>query len=685
MKFYFIGVLFSIFLYANSDFAHKANIANGGVANVFNGAVSENISTNIYKSSGYSKLSAEVGRNGVDGLYVKRDSIGNIKEVVFSEVKYNNAKLGSIKNNTIKQMSKEWKIVKIDEKIKELKNSNGNIRLINELKKIKSMVINNSPKVKSHITRIKPLGNNKYKILLNELDASGKSVKKLRFKANGKIIDINKQYAVDSIENKLKKDISHSIRKEKRLIKEKNILKKIKEKQRAYKKYPNIQKKYIKKAAAQKRKIELIKKSRPKYKLNRARATRKGFTKIILKTSKYGGKLAYAAIEKVGLLSSAKSMSSLVKGMSVTKALPFIGAFAQIAADIYMMKKINDIEKATENNKRLISENREEISRLDGEIKVLSSEVVANKENINKLYSAVFGLQDDVANLTAALLKVKNMVDKNREEIEKIKKNFYIVGMKELKIYYDSNNSDISNLQNAEHSLRMAYENYKDTNSDIKFLIINGYNISLSERVIKSENNNTKKELKKIILSNFDKLLDSNKTMLINSSFVMIKDIFKDDNNSIELINKYYKYMQKVLNSKIEKHKFDDAIYLAQIVKQNTDNNSLYNKAVEAMENNFLENKDKIIANSDNIINIIENNQNLKLVKYAIKKLYQDDKIDKMLKVLKSKYVFGDEFFIKAYYLAYKISNTNKANEIKKLILTNSSYSKALKEWIQEN
>ena len=40
--------------------------------------------------------------------------------MVFSEVKHGEGKLGTIRNGTIKQMSDEWKIIKIDEKLAQL-------------------------------------------------------------------------------------------------------------------------------------------------------------------------------------------------------------------------------------------------------------------------------------------------------------------------------------------------------------------------------------------------------------------------------------------------------------------------------------------------------------------------------------------------------------------------------------
>ena len=69
--------------------------------------------------SGWKKIEGEVGRNGIDGLYVKYDKRGNIKDVMLVEAKYGKAQL----NRKTNQMSKEWSLKKIDELIKKYPNN----------------------------------------------------------------------------------------------------------------------------------------------------------------------------------------------------------------------------------------------------------------------------------------------------------------------------------------------------------------------------------------------------------------------------------------------------------------------------------------------------------------------------------------------------------------------------------
>ena len=239
----------------------------GTSGNLENGAISEHISTTIYKKNGYSQLNAEVGRNGIDGLFVKRDANGKLKEVVFSEVKHGKGKLGTIKGGTIKQMSKDWKIIKIDEKIKSLKKlkplNENNQKLLKELNEIKLMIKKNSPKIKSQITKISNMGNNRYNVSFNQLNSDGSIGNQLKHKFNNSTIDLKKQYKVGSEKWKMQKTITHSVRKEKRLLKEKKELKKLLRKQKKYTKESKKYKEYVKKIEVKYKKIRMIQKSRP--------------------------------------------------------------------------------------------------------------------------------------------------------------------------------------------------------------------------------------------------------------------------------------------------------------------------------------------------------------------------------------------------------------------------------------
>jgi hypothetical protein len=79
-----------------------------GRLNIVNGASAECVMHQFYTQSGWKQIEGEIGRNGIDGLYYKKQN-GVIKDVLVAESKWNSSRLGrSGKNKAIKQMSQEW-------------------------------------------------------------------------------------------------------------------------------------------------------------------------------------------------------------------------------------------------------------------------------------------------------------------------------------------------------------------------------------------------------------------------------------------------------------------------------------------------------------------------------------------------------------------------------------------------
>lgn len=85
--------------------------------NKIKGDIAEALMDEYFPKNGWKKLEGEVGVNGIDGLYVKYDKEGNIKQVMVVESKYGSSQLGETKNGT--QTSKQWCLAKIDELIKQ--------------------------------------------------------------------------------------------------------------------------------------------------------------------------------------------------------------------------------------------------------------------------------------------------------------------------------------------------------------------------------------------------------------------------------------------------------------------------------------------------------------------------------------------------------------------------------------
>jgi len=75
------------------------------------GAINENLMARYFQSTGWTKIEGEVGRNGIDGLFIKRNKNGQIIDILVAESKYNKSGLQHTKNG--KQMSNEWVAKKI--------------------------------------------------------------------------------------------------------------------------------------------------------------------------------------------------------------------------------------------------------------------------------------------------------------------------------------------------------------------------------------------------------------------------------------------------------------------------------------------------------------------------------------------------------------------------------------------
>ena len=91
-----------------------------GRLNILNGASAECVMHKFYTNSGWIRIEGEIGRNGIDGLYYKKEN-NTIKEVLVSESKWNTSRLGfSGKNKTVKQMSKEWVLRTMDKLVKKM-------------------------------------------------------------------------------------------------------------------------------------------------------------------------------------------------------------------------------------------------------------------------------------------------------------------------------------------------------------------------------------------------------------------------------------------------------------------------------------------------------------------------------------------------------------------------------------
>ncbi len=199
--------------------------------NKFNGDVTESVMSNYFKNSGWGELNGEVGVNGIDGLFVKKDKVGRIKDIMIVESKYNKSQLGYIDKRTpnlkSKQMSKRALKKQVDNlivdtrkkmsKVGSMKDKTRLKKQLSDYKAIKSKIHAND--YRTRLFKIKPVGDNKFKITIDALEKKGyKDVVKTtlkgskKYKAHNVIIDIKKSYKKGSYQYKLQSQLKKSIK-----------------------------------------------------------------------------------------------------------------------------------------------------------------------------------------------------------------------------------------------------------------------------------------------------------------------------------------------------------------------------------------------------------------------------------------------------------------------------------------
>jgi hypothetical protein len=82
------------------------------------GQVTENFMDRYYQAQDWEKLPSQVGRQGIDGLYVRRDGNGQVTRVLVSEAKFGGSPLGQTQCGM--QMSQGWVLCGVDSLIGDL-------------------------------------------------------------------------------------------------------------------------------------------------------------------------------------------------------------------------------------------------------------------------------------------------------------------------------------------------------------------------------------------------------------------------------------------------------------------------------------------------------------------------------------------------------------------------------------
>jgi len=588
------------------------NIAN---RSKFNGNVAEEFMGKYFKNSGWRQLPGEVNSNGIDGLFVKIKD-GVVKDVMFVESKFKGKGLPSMKNGEMAisqsgiekttdgamQMSKKWSLKKIDALIEK-----GDPKYKNYYKEIRKYVENGS--VKKRYFGFTKLADGKLKMTIEHIEDIGDN--KIRIsRANGsrsKLTDLtfDPKNPKSSFEKKLLGFYTESM--------------------------DNQKKSFIEAGRASKV----------------SKSASRNFTKLALKTSKYGGG---KVIAKMGALSAAST-------------IPVLGVAAQVAADMYMAYQIEELGKATEMNANAILKNKQEIAMLEEQVGV-------NAQNIQKAFDTIIALD--------------GRVKKIEKELHDDKESYFQTAIYELQLYFDTKKEDDVRLHNAIGKFDAILKN-KHYSPFVKAVVQNSLNIAEIEEVyLKRTKDENTTELEKKIITNFDNIIETENLAIIGNAFDSMQYIFINDKTKSELINKkYLKFLTKEINKSLNENRFEDALYIANIAKEKLDVNYLYKKVFRQREINFKKYKNSL-SNRKDIEQILKQNQNYLLNAEAVRVAYNTDNIELMLYLLNNFHIEEKEFRLKALFLAYQIIDMKKAEKLKNLILHNSIYSQELKQFVLE-
>jgi len=95
-----------------TSYAASESSANGKIVSNVHGPLGESYMDHYFEMQGWEKLEGEVGRNGIDGLYVRRGKNGEIIRVMVSESKFGGSNLNVA--CSAQQMSHAWTLCKLD-------------------------------------------------------------------------------------------------------------------------------------------------------------------------------------------------------------------------------------------------------------------------------------------------------------------------------------------------------------------------------------------------------------------------------------------------------------------------------------------------------------------------------------------------------------------------------------------
>jgi len=355
-----------------------------------------------------------------------------------------------------------------------------------------------------------------------------------------------------------------------------------------------------------------------------------------------------------------------------------------------IIKRIDNIKLKLTKIDLSISKNKEKINAISQEqyilgqnIKQMEYSISTMRTDMSTVKSSVSNLQTAVSKLQTDLSSVIKLAQKNKEEIKNIKDNFFISGLEALNNFYSTHNH--SDLQSAMTSL-LQYKNI--ANPEIKTLAKFFYLLSIVEDYKYQKNTagfSTKKDIKKI--ENYAQSLLSTLEIRAEYSSLLtttysILDDIVDKSFSNDYKKGIYSYNKKLIDKLINTYKFDTAVKVASEYKLFSNNNELLKDVLLKRDANYEKYKNKLTIS--NIDNLLLKYQNTKLREEAVKVLLRYGNKKKALYILDNNVIEDNNFRLKAHIkINYELGNDEKFHEIKKLILDNMSYPDILKQYVK--
>ena len=651
-------------------------LSQGHISNI-NGKVAEDIMNKMLRRNGWRQIEGEVGRNGIDGLFVKLDKEGNVRQVMFAESKYGNSTLGKNKYGTskknIKQMSKKGLLYQIDKLLEKYPENKTykQIRRFVEQDNYRARLFNfkdENGKLNFSIKKILQNGDTDVKIA----DLKGGEV----YKIHGTKID----------------KFNPKNNYEQRIIQDHESIK-----AKHYNMYTNA----IKNTNNNKSNAYSSKKTtayKPHYS-ERHSLSNKSFEK-----PRFTRRLLTKKLPSVPFSSTARGFS---KGASIAaiSAIPILGFAAQAAWDAHVSQKLEEneqnikinrqaIERNTaqiDTNKNNIKLNEQYIQRIMAQQELLGINVNRNTYNISKLTKNIMmnsqhltSIDDELINLSSQIADAKLLIKENSDKINNITNGIFKTAIDKVNEFYQTNDPQYLDEAITELDKTINIGNLKDKEYLVHYYLV----LVRSEKYAVTEQTHELDETRR----NFDSLAkdaenNPEAASLLISSYVAISDLpqsFLKDYRE-----KMYSSVKKSIQALIKQNDYDRALDLADyFVKSigSDQEHELYRYAKEKKIENYEKNEN--FTSTREALEAIDKNKNSLLNVAAVKYLYKEDDYSDALSVLRNKRFDDDDFRVKAItWIMYlqKHKDDERLKKIISLILNNPTYTEELKRSIKNN